>query len=150
MIVLNPFLDSLCNLGLKNIGLTPGIPKGCFQRPQDIVIYSPQGFYKVPGFQIVPTTYTQNKNKIDFAPWSHEIILGLWRSRSGFYNHNISQKYKIKKRTWMPYTVIHFILIQVWTLKAHKKMVIIHTKIQFSKYLFYFLSILILPWWRDH
>ena len=37
MIVLNPFLDSLCNLGFKNIGLTPGILKGCFQHPQDIV-----------------------------------------------------------------------------------------------------------------
>ena len=38
MIVLNPFLDSLCNFGFKNIGLTPGIPKGCFQHPQDVVI----------------------------------------------------------------------------------------------------------------
>ena len=37
MIVLNPFLDSLCNFGFKNIGLTPGIPKGCFQHPQDVV-----------------------------------------------------------------------------------------------------------------
>ena len=39
MIVLNPFLDSLCNLGFKNIRLTPGIPKTCFQNPQDVVIY---------------------------------------------------------------------------------------------------------------
>ena len=38
MIVLNPFLDSLCNFGFKNIGLTPGIQKGCFQHPQDVVI----------------------------------------------------------------------------------------------------------------
>ena len=37
MIVLNPFLDSLCNFGIKNIGLTPGIPNGCFQHPQDVV-----------------------------------------------------------------------------------------------------------------
>ena len=27
-------------MALKNIGLTPGIPKGCFQNPQDIVIIS--------------------------------------------------------------------------------------------------------------
>ena len=39
MIVLNPFLDSLCNFGFKNIGLTPGIPKRCFQHPQDVVYY---------------------------------------------------------------------------------------------------------------
>ena len=37
LIVLNPFLDYLCNFGFKNIGLTPGIPKGCFQHPQDAV-----------------------------------------------------------------------------------------------------------------
>ena len=37
LIVLNPFLDSLCNSALKNIGLAPGIPKTCFQHPQDIV-----------------------------------------------------------------------------------------------------------------
>jgi len=24
-------------LGFKNIGHTPGIPKGCFQNPQDVV-----------------------------------------------------------------------------------------------------------------
>ena len=39
MIVLNPFLDSLCNFGFKNIGLKPGIPKECFPHPQDVVIY---------------------------------------------------------------------------------------------------------------
>jgi hypothetical protein len=39
LIVLNPFLDSLCNFSFKNIGLTPGIPKGCFQHPQDVVEY---------------------------------------------------------------------------------------------------------------
>ena len=37
MIVLNPFLDSLCNFSFKNMGLTPGIPKGCFQHHQDVV-----------------------------------------------------------------------------------------------------------------
>ena len=37
LIVLNPFLDSLCNFGFKNIGLTPGIPKECFEHPQDVV-----------------------------------------------------------------------------------------------------------------
>ena len=37
LIVLNPFLDSLCNYAFKNIGLAPGIPKTCFQHPQDIV-----------------------------------------------------------------------------------------------------------------
>ena len=37
MIVLNPFLNSLCNFGFKNIGLTPGIPKRCFYHPQDVV-----------------------------------------------------------------------------------------------------------------
>ena len=37
LIVLNPFLDSLCNLGFKNIGLAPGIQKVCFQHPQDVV-----------------------------------------------------------------------------------------------------------------
>jgi hypothetical protein len=37
LIVLNPFMDFLCNFGFKNIGLTPGIPKGGFQHPQDIV-----------------------------------------------------------------------------------------------------------------
>ena len=34
---MNPFLDSLCNFGFKNIGLTPGVPKRCFQHPQDVV-----------------------------------------------------------------------------------------------------------------
>ena len=34
---MNPFLDSLCNFGFKNIVLTPGVPKGCFQHPQDVV-----------------------------------------------------------------------------------------------------------------
>ena len=32
----NPFLDSLCNFGFKNIGLTPGPGSGCFQSSQDI------------------------------------------------------------------------------------------------------------------
>ena len=38
LIVLNPFLDSLCNSAFKNICLTPGIPNGCCQHPQDVVI----------------------------------------------------------------------------------------------------------------
>ena len=38
LIVLKPFLDSLCNSAFKNICLAPGIPKTCFQDPQDIVI----------------------------------------------------------------------------------------------------------------
>ena len=38
MIVLNPFLDFLCNSAFKNIGLTPGNPKGCFQHPQDVFV----------------------------------------------------------------------------------------------------------------
>ena len=37
LIVLNPFLDFLCNSAFKNIGMAPGIPKTCFQHPQDIV-----------------------------------------------------------------------------------------------------------------
>ena len=37
MIVLNPFLDSLCNFGFKNIGLTPGTGSRCFQSSQDVV-----------------------------------------------------------------------------------------------------------------
>ena len=37
LIVLKPFLDSLCNFGSKNIGLTPGRGLGCFQSSQDIV-----------------------------------------------------------------------------------------------------------------
>ena len=37
LIVLNPFLDSLCNSAFKNIGLAPGIPNTCFQHPQDIL-----------------------------------------------------------------------------------------------------------------
>ena len=40
LIVLNPFLDSLCNFGFKNIGLTPGTGLGCFQSSQDIVYMS--------------------------------------------------------------------------------------------------------------
>ena len=51
MIVLNPFLDSLCNSAFKNIGLALGIPNTCFQHPQDIVIYifsySPHVFTKM-------------------------------------------------------------------------------------------------------
>jgi hypothetical protein len=39
LIVLNPFLDSLCNSALKNTGLAPGVPKTCFQHPQDVVQY---------------------------------------------------------------------------------------------------------------
>ena len=38
LIVLNPFLDSLCNSAFKNIGLTPGTGSICFQSSQDIVI----------------------------------------------------------------------------------------------------------------
>ena len=38
MIVLNPVLDSLCNLGLKNIGLHPGVNFEWFPGPQDAVI----------------------------------------------------------------------------------------------------------------
>ena len=38
LIVLNPFLDSLCNSAFKNIGLAPGIQKTCYQHPQDVVI----------------------------------------------------------------------------------------------------------------
>ena len=34
LIVLNPFLDPLCNSAFKNIGLTTGISKECFQHPQ--------------------------------------------------------------------------------------------------------------------
>ena len=37
LIVLNPFLDSLYNFGLKNIGLTPGTGSRCFQSSQDTV-----------------------------------------------------------------------------------------------------------------
>ena len=37
MIILNTFLDFLCNSAFKNIDLTPGIPKGRFQHPQDVV-----------------------------------------------------------------------------------------------------------------
>ena len=37
LIVLNPFLDSLGHSGFKNIGQIPGIHKGCFQHPQDVV-----------------------------------------------------------------------------------------------------------------
>jgi hypothetical protein len=37
-IVLNPFLDFLCISAFKNIGLAPGIPKTCFQHPQDVVV----------------------------------------------------------------------------------------------------------------
>ena len=40
LIVLNPFLDSLCNSAFKNIGLAPGIPKTCFQHPQAGFDYS--------------------------------------------------------------------------------------------------------------
>ena len=48
MIVLNPYLDSLCNSAFKNIGLTPtaGIPKGCFQHPKDAVPYI-QFFFEI-------------------------------------------------------------------------------------------------------
>ena len=38
MIVLNPFLDSLGNFALKNIGLPPGAGSGCFQSSQDAVV----------------------------------------------------------------------------------------------------------------
>ena len=37
LIVLNPVLDFLCNSAFKNIDLTPGIPKTCFQHSQDVV-----------------------------------------------------------------------------------------------------------------
>ena len=36
-IVLNPFLDFLCNFGFKNIGLTPGTGSGFFHSSQDVV-----------------------------------------------------------------------------------------------------------------
>ena len=54
MIFLNPFLDSLYNFGFKNIGLTPGIPKECFQHPQDVVAeVLLSNLYTVPEFQNV-------------------------------------------------------------------------------------------------
>ena len=37
LIVLNPFLDSLGNFALKNIGLPPGVGLECFQSSQDAV-----------------------------------------------------------------------------------------------------------------
>ena len=40
LIVLNPYLDSLGQSGLKNIGLPPGTGWGCFQSSQDVVQYS--------------------------------------------------------------------------------------------------------------
>ena len=49
MIVLNPFLDSLCNFGFKNIGLTPGVPKRCFQHPQDVVYILKRSLEKLFG-----------------------------------------------------------------------------------------------------
>ena len=36
-IVLNPFLNSLGNFALSNIGLPPGTGLGCFQSSQDMV-----------------------------------------------------------------------------------------------------------------
>ena len=44
LILLNPFLDLLCNSAFKNIGMAPGIPKTCFQHPQDIVSGDGIGF----------------------------------------------------------------------------------------------------------
>ena len=38
LIVLSPFLDSLGQSGLKNIGLLPGTGSGCFQSSRDVVI----------------------------------------------------------------------------------------------------------------
>ena len=45
LIVLNPFLDFLCNSAFKNTGLVPGIPKTCFQHPQDVVKMQQMIFY---------------------------------------------------------------------------------------------------------
>ena len=36
LIVLNSFLDSLCNSAFKNVGLLPGIPNTCFQHKIDM------------------------------------------------------------------------------------------------------------------
>ena len=33
-----PIFGLLMQFGFKNIGLTPGIPKTCFQHPQDVVL----------------------------------------------------------------------------------------------------------------
>ena len=35
-----PIFGFLMQFWFQNIGLTPGIPKGCFQHPQDIVYFA--------------------------------------------------------------------------------------------------------------
>ena len=59
LIVLNPFLDSLCNSAFKNIDLTPGIPKSCFQNPQDIVIHKKLSMLKK--FEYARTKFWGNR-----------------------------------------------------------------------------------------
>ena len=58
MIVLNPFLDSLCNFGFKNIDMTPGIPNGCFQHPQDVVEIGIYKWYNNPLLKVIQLNLT--------------------------------------------------------------------------------------------
>ena len=59
MIVFNAFLDSLCNLGFKNIGLTPGIQKACFQHSQDVVKMSEFNDNQLSHFSLIEEIINQ-------------------------------------------------------------------------------------------
>ena len=67
----NPFLDSLSNFGFKNIRLTPGIPKECFQHPQDVVHYN---VHKVLVFICFAALYkTQDNNNLE-NEWNFPLL----------------------------------------------------------------------------
>ena len=64
LIVLNPFLDSLCNSAFKNIGLAPGVQKTCFQHPQDaVVVESPASYLYFYSFLNRRTGYLNATNE---------------------------------------------------------------------------------------
>ena len=72
MIVLNPFWIPYAILVLKNIGLTPGIPKGCFQHPQDVVHFC---MYLHTFYVLFQTSFTIKSGVTDVAWKRFDIFM---------------------------------------------------------------------------
>ena len=71
MAVLNPFLDSLCN-----IGLTPGIPKECFLHPQDNVFLLKIGFLTESAEPIIAQIILSREETLIFEYFLIKLLLG--------------------------------------------------------------------------
>ena len=86
MIVLNPFLDSLWNSAFKNISLTPGIPKGCFQHPQDAV-----------NIALIAVCFKYPKIKLQWGKAALQVLKLHWNFILGrIWGYNFFPKLQIK------------------------------------------------------